>query len=114
MRSIWAALAVFGLAAAAEGQSLCEGNHYPRGLCAYRAGDFAQAEQLFRKVAETQAAEPETIKARYFLARALMKQKKWQPASEQFIRIYGLSRSFYHEWNCDFLLGECRRALGLG
>lgn len=108
------ALALVCLAMAAQGQSLCEGNDYRRGLCAYRAGDFAQAQELFRKVAEAGAAEPETIKARYFLARALMKQRKWQPASEQFIRIYGLSRSFYHEWNCDFLLGECRRALGLG
>jgi TolA-binding protein len=113
VRRIWV-VALLVLAMAGRAQTLCEGNEYQRGLCAYRAGAFAHAEQLFRKVVEAEATEPETIKAHYFLARSLMKQRKWQPASQQLIRIYGLSRSFYNEWNCDFLLGECRKALGLG
>lgn len=101
------------LAATTPAQSLCDGNDYERGLCAYRGGDFAQAGRLFSRVVEAAAQEPPTIKAHYFLARSLMKQRKWREASEQFIRIYGLWRAFYDEWNCDFLLGECRKALGL-
>lgn len=95
-----------------QAQSPCQGGEYHRALCAYRSGDFAGAEVLFRSIAGAQAQAPETIKSRYFLARSLMKQNRWEEAGAELIRIYGLSRAFYDEWNCDFLLGECRRALG--
>ena len=100
------------LALTTQAQTLCQGDEYQRGLCAYRKGEFAAAEALFQSVARAEAQVPETIKSRYFLARSLMKQRKWEQASAELIRIYGLSRAFYDEWNCDFLLGECRRALG--
>ena len=87
---------------------------YGKALCAYQHRDFATAEGAFRAIADAGAAEPETIRAMYFLARTLMKQGKWQNASDVIIRIYELDRTFYNGWNCDFLLGECRRALGKG
>lgn len=98
--------------AAAFAQSLCEGNDYQRGLCAYRAGDFSLAEKLFTTAAGVEERSPEAIKARYFLARSLMKRRQWQRAADEFVRIYGLAPLFYDEWNCDFLLGECRKAQG--
>ena len=39
---------------------------------------------------------------------------KFDEASTHLIRIYLLDQPFYHAWNCDFLLGECRRAGGKG
>ena len=48
----------------------------------------------------------------YFLARTLMKTGRFDEASTLLIRIYSLDKAFYDAWNCDFLLGECRKALG--
>lgn len=87
---------------------------YGRALCAYQRRDFQDAEAGFRAIADAAAQRPETIRAAYFLGRTLMKQGKYAEASDVFIRIYELDRTFYNAWNCDFLLGECRRALGKG
>jgi TolA-binding protein len=100
-------------AGSVQAASLCNGSAYERGLCAYRGGNFDDAAKLFRQVIEAAEQSPPTLKSHYFLARSLMKQKKWSEAASELIRIYGLSRAFYDEWNCDFLLGECRRAQGL-
>jgi len=48
----------------------------------------------------------------YFLARTEMKRGRFDEAATLFVRIYGLDTSFYEAWNCDFLLGECRKATG--
>ena len=57
---------------------------------------------------------PDTVRALYFLGRTEMKMGRFDEASTRFIRIYTLDKPFYHAWNCDFLLGECRRATGKG
>jgi TolA-binding protein len=106
-------LAILLASGTAQAASLCNGSEYERGLCAYRGGNLGDAVKLFRHVIEAGELAPETLKSHYFLARSLMKQKKWSEAAAELIRIYGLSRAFYDEWNCDFLLGECRRAQGL-
>ena len=41
-----------------------------------------------------------------------MKLGRYEEAETFFIRIYEMSKAFYDDWNCDFLLGECRRARG--
>src|SRR5512132_2874480 len=82
---------------------------YRQALCAYQRRDFRAAEEGFRRIAAAGAEAPETIRATYFLARTLMKEGKFAEASDLFIRIYDLDRAFYDAWNCDFLLGECRR-----
>ena len=89
------------------------GNGYESGLCLYHQGLYPDAERVFRGL-ESAEPSPEAIKAHYFLARAQMKQKKWNEASREWIRIFGLDPAFYREWSCDFLLGECRRELGQG
>lgn len=91
---------------------LCRGDSYEQALCSYQRGDFDAAETAFRALAEEEPA-PRTIRARYFLARALMKSGKCEEASRELIRIFGSDPGFYREWGCDFLLGECRRRLGL-
>ena len=48
----------------------------------------------------------------YFLARTEMKLGRFDEAQTLFIRIYALDAPFYHAWSCDFLLGECRKAMG--
>ena len=85
---------------------------YARALCAYQRRDFAVAEAGFRSIVEEGVPSPETIKSMYFLARALMKTNRFDEASALLVRIYETDRPFYDGWNCDFLLGECRRALG--
>jgi TolA-binding protein len=85
---------------------------YGRALCAYQRRNFAEAEAGFRRIAEGGAAEAQTLHAMYFLARTEMKRGRFDEASTLFVRIYGLDKSFYDAWNCDFLLGECRRATG--
>lgn len=85
---------------------------YERALCAYQKRSFAEAESGFRALAEKQEQSPETIRSIYFLARTLMKTGRYQEASSLLIRIYSLDKPFYDGWNCDFLLGECRKALG--
>ena len=93
--------------------STCGGtDDYSVALCAYQRRQFPTAEAKFRELIEADAQDPVTIKATYFLARTLMKTGRFQEAAELFIRIYAADKPFYDAWNCDFLLGECRRASG--
>ena len=85
---------------------------YPQALCAYQRRDFAGAERLFRAIVERDAKDAETIRSTYFLARTLMKTGRFDEAQALLIRIYTLDPAFYDTWNGDFLLGECRKALG--
>jgi TolA-binding protein len=85
---------------------------YERALCSYQRRNFAEAESAFRLIVERGAKEPATLRSIYFLARTLMKTGRFDEASALLIRIYSLDKPFYDAWNCDFLLGECRKALG--
>ena len=85
---------------------------YERALCAYQRRNFAAAEAGFRTLAERETQDAQTIRSLYFLARTLMKTGRFDEASALLIRIYSLDQSFYESWNGDFLLGECRKALG--
>lgn len=85
---------------------------YEEALCAYQRRQFAEAEHGFRAIVEREAQDPKTIRATYFLARTLMKTGRFDEAQALFIRIYSLDPAFYDAWNGDFLLGECRKALG--
>ena len=85
---------------------------YERALCAYQRRNFGEAEQRFRAIVEKEERDPRTIRSTYFLARTLMKTGRFDEASALLIRIYSLHKPFYDAWNCDFLLGECRKALG--
>ena len=87
---------------------------YSLALCAYQHRDFVQAEARFGELVEANLEEPRTVRALYFLGRTEMKLGKYEEASTHFIRIYALDKPFYHAWNCDFLLGECRKASGKG
>jgi TolA-binding protein len=85
---------------------------YSRALCAYQRRSFAEAEAAFRAIVEKNEPDPQTIRATYFLARTDMKLGRYEEAETLLIRIYEMSKAFYDDWNCDFLLGECRRAQG--
>ena len=87
-------------------------DEYGRALCAYQRRNFADAEAGFRRIVEKGDADVQTLHAMYFLARTDMKTGHFEEASTLFIRIYSLDKAFYDTWNCDFLLGECRRASG--
>jgi TolA-binding protein len=87
-------------------------DEYGAALCAYQRRQFADAERAFRAIAAAGAEDPKTVRAHYFLARTLMKTGRYEEASATLIRIYALDKPFYDAWACDFLLGECRRALG--
>ena len=41
-----------------------------------------------------------------------MKLGRFDEAATLFIRIYSMDPAFYASWYCDFLLGECRKAVG--
>jgi TolA-binding protein len=99
--------------AAAPPPSTCrlEGD-YERALCAYQRRNFGDAEVGFRAIVEKGEADAKTIRSLYFLARTMMKTGRFDEASALLIRIYALDQSFYDAWNGDFLLGECRKALG--
>lgn len=88
-------------------------DRYAQGLCLYAAGEYDQAAGLFRELADSEVESPRAVRAMYFLARTQMKRKQWSDASGTLIRIYSLAPAFYKEWNCDFLLGEARRGMGL-
>ena len=112
-----ATLLAFALAAplfAAPPTTCSGGSAYDQSLCAYQRRRFAEAEAGFRAIVDKGAEEPQTIRALYFLARTLMKRGRYDEASTLLIRIYELDPQFYRGWNGDFLLGECRRALGKG
>jgi TolA-binding protein len=85
---------------------------YERALCAYQRRNFGEAETVFRGIAERDEQDAQTIRSLYFLARTLMKTGRYDEASALLIRIYALDQAFYQTWNGDFLLGECRKALG--
>jgi len=85
---------------------------YGKALCAYQRRNFAEAEAGFRRIVEKGEPEPRTLHAMYFLARTEMKRGRFEEASTMLIRIYSVDKAFYDAWNCDFLLGECRKATG--
>lgn len=117
MRKLAIAMMLLSATAAAPGAppSTCGlGDPYAKALCAYQRRQFAEAEAQLRAIADAGKASPETVKAMYFLARTLMKTGRWQEAANVFVRIYESDPPFYDAWNCDFLLGECRRAMGKG
>ena len=108
-------LALFALPAMAGPPTTCGAtDDYSAGLCAYQKRQFAEAERRFRKIVEADEKDPSTMKASYFLARTLMKTGRYDAAAKLLIRIYDLDKPFYDDWQCDFLLGECRKAQGKG
>jgi TolA-binding protein len=108
-------LALLAAAASAEAKppTTCGApGDYDRALCAYQRRQFTEAEAAFRSIVETKTVEPQMIRALYFLARTEMKRGRFDEAAPLFVRIYLLDPAFYASWNCDFLLGECRKAVG--
>ena len=106
-------LAFIATSALAAPPTTCrQSDDYSRALCAYQRRNFAEAEGGFRAIVEKNEPDPQTIRATYFLARTEMKLGRYEEAETLFIRIYEMSKPFYDDWNCDFLLGECRRARG--
>jgi TolA-binding protein len=85
---------------------------YSKALCAYQRRAFTEAEAGFRGIVEKNEVDPLTIRAIYFLARTEMKRGRFDEAAPLFVRIYAMDPAFYASWNCDFLLGECRKAMG--
>ena len=112
---ILALIAALALPAMAAPPTTCGGtDDYSAGLCAYQKRQFAEAEKRFRAIVEKDEKEPATMKATYFLARTLMKTGRYDDAAKLLIRIYDTDKPFYDDWQCDFLLGECRQAQGKG
>jgi len=106
-------LALLALPAFAAPPSTCgAGDDYGKALCAYQRRNFAEAAARFQAVIERGDKDVQTLHAIYFLARTEMKRGRFEEASKLLIRIYGLDKPFYDTWNCDFLLGECRKATG--
>jgi TolA-binding protein len=113
----WAAILALLLAGAAETRAAvpttCSGSDdYAKALCAYQKRNFAEAEASFKALVEKDEPDPVTIRAVYFLARTEMKLGRFEEAETLFIRIYSMSKAFYEEWACDYLLGVCRAARG--
>jgi TolA-binding protein len=98
--------------AAAPPTTCGQEGEYERALCSYQRRNFAEAEAAFRVIVERGEKQPATLRSTYFLARTLMKTGRFDEASALLIRIYSLDKAFYDAWNCDFLLGECRKAQG--
>jgi TolA-binding protein len=97
----------------AKPPTTCGGtDDYAKALCAYQRRAFAEAEAGFRGIVEKNDVDPLTIRAIYFLARTEMKRGRFDEAAPLFVRIYAMDPAFYASWNCDFLLGECRKATG--
>ncbi len=112
MRLVLAAL-LFAAPLAAKAPTTCNlPDDYSRALCAYQHRNFAEAAAGFHAIVDKGEKDPKTIHAMYFLARTEMKQGRFDEAAPLFIRIYEMSPAFYGEWNGDFLLGECRKAMG--
>ena len=106
-------LVVTASAAEARPPSTCGGtDDYAKALCAYQRRAFTEAAAEFRGIVEKGEVDPQTIRAIYFLARTEMKRGRFDEAAPLFVRIYAMDPAFYSSWNCDFLLGECRRAVG--
>jgi TolA-binding protein len=110
---ILALLCATAAAASSAPPSTCGAkDDYGKALCAYQQRRFADAEAGFRGIVERNVPAPETLHAIYFLARTQMKTGRFDEASALFIRIHDLDPAFYSTWNCDYLLGECRKASG--
>ena len=106
-------LALLSSAALAAPPTTCGATgDYERALCAYQRRNFPEAERAFRAIVEREVQDSHTIRAMYFLARTQMKTGHFDEASAMLVRIYSLDPAFYAAWNGDFLLGECRKALG--
>jgi TolA-binding protein len=111
--AILALLLITAATAEAKPPTTCGGDDdYAKALCAYQRRDFPAAESGFRAIVDRNDGDAQTIRSIYFLARTEMKLGRFDEASPLFIRIYSMDPSFYASWNCDFLLGECRRASG--
>jgi tetratricopeptide (TPR) repeat protein len=109
-------VAVFLTSMIALGQSAtaaCPEEGYEAGLCLYSEGRWEEAEAALEAAFDPAEKRPETLKALYFLGRTKMRLGGWQEASDIWIRLFHLSPAFYRQWNGDFLLGTCRRNLGL-
>ena len=108
------ALAAATTIGATEGGDIdaCGREGYGRAVCLYDGGSYSEAAGIFQLIATSGEAAPETVRSWYFLARIRMMEGRWEEASRDLVLIYRLSRSFYREWGCDFLLGQCREALG--
>jgi TolA-binding protein len=105
--------ALLALPAFAATPSTCGAkDDYGQALCAYQRRNFVEAEAQFRAIVDKGEQDATTIRALYFLARTDMKLGRFEEASPMLVRIYSLDPRFYAAWNCDFLLGECRRAMG--
>lgn len=85
---------------------------YGKALCAYQRRNFIEAEAAFRAILDKGEQDATAIRSLYFLARTDMKLGRFEEAAPLLIRIYSLDPAFYGVWNCDFLLGECRKAMG--
>ena len=85
---------------------------YGKALCNYQRRNFVEAEAAFRGIVDKGEQDAVTLRSIYFLARTEMKLGRYEEAAPLLIRIYSLDVAFYGAWNCDFLLGECRRAMG--
>jgi TolA-binding protein len=106
-------LALLAVPAFAAPPSTCGAtSDYGKALCAYQRRNFAEAEAGFRAIMERGEKEPQTLHAIYFLARTEMKRGRFEEASALLRRIYSIDSAFYDSWDCDFLLGECRKATG--
>ena len=115
----WVAAVVMTMVAAVPGiadetAALCGPEAYGRAVCLYDAGAIDEAAAMFQAIASVGETTPETVRSWYFLARIRMKQGQWEEASRNLVVVYRMSKSFYREWGCDHLLGQCREALGKG
>ena len=109
---ILALLLVTTAATAAPPTTCGAADDYGKALCAYQRRNFAEAEAQFRAIVEKDEPDSVTIRAEYFLARTEMKLGRFEEAETLLIRIYSMSKAFYDEWGCDYLLGVCRTARG--
>jgi TolA-binding protein len=113
MRCTLLLLVAIATTANAKPPSTCgAADDYSKALCAYQRRAFTEAEAGFRAIVEKSEVDPMTIRAIYFLARTEMKRGRFDEAAPLFVRIYAMDPAYYASWNCDFLLGECRKAMG--
>ena len=106
-------LALLAFPAVSAPPSTCgASDDYGKALCAYQRRNFVEAAAGFGAIVDRAEKDSQTLHAMYFLARTGMKRGRFDQAAGLLVRIYGLDRSFYDAWNCDFLLGECRKATG--
>jgi len=110
-----ALLLLLAATAHAAPPTTCGGtDDYSKALCSYQHREFAAAATGFQAIVNGGEVDARTIRSIYFLARTDMKLGRFDEAATLLVRIYSLDRTFYAAWNCDFLLGECRKATGKG